>query len=961
MKWDQCTKCPAIFLRDGIKKHWRTCEKCYRGNNYNPKLDLANRKEKKKILINKSEKNFIPQHTQMNSNVGVCSAGNTNVSNQVNVDGEDYAIEIENNNVNNNNNNNNPPPPQHPLPDRPINKIQMPIEGSDDNGEKGEEEEGKYDFDDVEAFQYATVKIWLFMEWRTYKWDVLPKDFIKYIMRYQYTTNTLSYRTWQGLLKSVPFIVKYIAAYYQQHTLYDTQQFIESFHNFFFSHKQNMARYTFDLNAANSNTYEMTRKVYNTHSTQRPLSGTDIFWSKLCVFLKYTTLVAVTCLAGVYTYQGVKKKLKHFGENIISSTIGDPIINEQEYDGPHTLIHTFPNFSRYLEETIKIFPKGWWLVSALERFKYGHWGTYNWHKSSVSMGFWDRVRKHKMKQYRPEKQGNLFQAYTAYVLNGITPAYDEIIEEMHSPYLPSRILPIPKDIKTNVPYKVLDVNTAFDDINYEGIYPMMYCVNTMVRPAASWDNQAATIIERITIHTNSGFDNVMTMRGDMHKRNLKSIVKDFYISHVDNPEWYNDLSSVQKKNIHEVIKKHEQGIIETTINCQIKNDELINGKIKSVARFICNLSGEDFYYQGKLTSEISHWLSDFWGYHGQNGLKYKTFDNRIYFTCGSTSKTLDTFVNTLLENGQTGQLVMGDDTWLLKNDGPNIYIIENDFSRYDRTHHKELRDIFHEVLYKNGYAELVEQRQRMYKKDLQMKVKGKKIDVKLPNPNYVHGTKDRVDQLMTGEPATCLANSFTNALTSTYIFNEPIKDPTIYKSETIEVFRQCGLICRDMEIHTEISAATFLKGAFLLGSDHKYHWVRLPSFLAKFGKVLKPHNMILTDKKLSANIKAKMLLRAQWLGYGDMSTNWFYRQIGHEILRITAGTNVTPAQLDFWQVEQISCDIPNDVWNDFMFQRYNITEEEMKGFVDILKSIEPIMLPCIYHSRLIPSLVDRDY
>lgn len=954
-----CNSCNAPFKVDKTNKHWKQCQQCFRGDSYDINKEVRHntskpREQKTKSLINNSLQEFIPAQVIMNPNVNVGQAGNVNVP---------------------------PPPPlmtdvnnkntqSVPTPDTPIIKFTLPPQEEETTPEE-------YDFDDLEPFQYATTRIWLWLEWRVYKWDVLPKDFIKYILKYKHTTNTMTYRTWQLLLKSDPYIVKYVEAFYVSHSLVECEDFIESYHNFFFSHKQPMAKYTFALNAANSNVFEITRKVYNTHSSQRPLTGTDLFswWS----VLKWACIGVAATAATIYLYKYIKDitSVEYILRNLGSDTKYIPsfvrivtpfatytrenanrTIDPDGYDGPHTLIHTFPNFSRYLEEVIKCCPKGWWLVSALERLKYGHWGTYNWHKESSSWSFSERLRKHKNKQYRPEKQGLLYQEYSSYVLYGTAPNYDEVVEEMHSPYLPSRILPIPKETRPFIPYKILNIDNVHDDTNYEGVYPMMYCVNTMVRPAPTWDNQAATIIERITGYDNATFDPTHPI----HKTVLRSLSQQISFSHNDNPHWFEELTGPQKQNLYKVQEQHKNGIVETSINCQIKGDELINGKTKSVARFICNLSGEDFYYQGKLTSEISNWLADHWGPRALNGFTYKTFFNRIYFTCGATSKSLDGYVNHVVENKLNGQLVMGDDTFMIKNDSPQMYIIENDFSRYDRTHHKELRNIFHDRLFHSGYAELVMHRNNMYKKNLSFREKIKKGHTKLPNPNFVFGTKNRIDQLMTGEPGTCLVNSFTNALTSTYIFSDPINNPVTYKTEKVETFRQCGLICKDMSIHTEISDATFLKGTFLLGVDQKYHWIRLPSFLSKFGKVLKPHNIILNNKKLNPNLRARMLLKAQWLGYGDMDTNWFYKAIGEQIHRIT-GTHlkVEPDKLKFWQVQQSKCSIPDETWNTFMLKRYDVSVEDMNSYINTLKSIDPIMLPCIYYNAMVQKLVDRDY
>jgi len=922
-----CLSCNMLIKKPANTKNWSgLCNRCFHGDDYAPKKDKQDtrskksptRREKRDKLLNKSRAAFVPQHNNFQPNVNVGVAGNVNIPDA-------------------------PPPPPLNNPNRPpINAVEI---DNDDESEESTEED--CEMEEEEEFEYVTTRhfAWIF-EYKVKRKGTLPKSLLKLVIPYQNTVNTMTYRQYELLLKSDPKISDYMTEYSTRYGLSQWQKLLEQYRNFFFCYKQRQAEYMLRLNRGNANVFETQRNIYSTH-TKPPVFNPWLYGA-----IKTGIYVGASLL----TYYYVRGKFRDMhalgaGE---WKTIWFGSRRFPGRDLPHTLIHTFPNFSRYLEEIIKSVPYGYKIVAYLEYLKYGHWGTYNWHKQSSTWKFSDRLRKHKNKQYRPERTGTLFNAYCTYVHTGNPPQYEPIVEEFHAPYLPARKLPIPKGSQENKPYQVLSPLKADDDDNYEGIYPMMYCVNSMVRPAATWDNQCATILERITLHDNSKFKKIT------HKFHLLDIVKDMPISHIDDPDWYRNLTKIQKDNIKKTKEKHDNGITESVINCQIKNDEIINGLNKSVARFICNLSGEDFYLQGKITSEISHWLSEYWGPHANNGLSYNGFNNKIYFTCGATSSSLDAFVNHLIDNGLTGQLVMGDDTWMLKLDGPRMYVIENDFSRYDRTHHRGLRDIFSKVLINNGYGELVTLRDNMYKKDLNMKTKVKKGHGKLPNCNYIYGKKTRVDQLLTGEPGTCLVNSFTNALTATYIFNEQILDVVKYKQDAIETFDECGLICRDMAIHTTISAASFLKGAFLLGNDEKYHWVRLPSFLSKFGKVLKPHNIIMKNAK-NPNDRARKLLKAQWLGYGNMKTNWFYRALDAEIVRICQDVKTEKECLEFWQIEQDLVDIPYDIWNDFVFQRYGLTIDDMEQFISTLQTIDPIMLPCIYYAPMIDALVERDY
>lgn len=934
------------------------CNRCYHGQSYDRQRDLYDNQQNRENNQNKirKEPKTKKEKNKNRKNKNAKLINNSRAQYQQRVPQNQIRPNV--NVVRRNSIPEAPPPP--PLPQRQIHHIDQLILDDSDDGEDSDSSDS--DEEGEEFFEYVTAKKFLFFEYKKKMEGHLPKKLILLLMPYQNTVNTMTYRQYELLLKADEKVRKYLSSYLATHSVSEWQNLLEQIRNFYFSYKQEQQNYMKNLNFANSNVFEAQRKIYGSHTKEYVMNPWFNNTKKVLSYIAmcYVLYKVFKKIVPILIYYKVKIGIEIIMKLpllLIRSLLGAVKARfTAEWNGSHTLIHSFPNLSRWVEEIIKIFPYGYKLVAYLEFLKYGHWGTYNWHKESSTWGFSVRLEKHKLKQYDPNRNDDtsLQSIYRSYTLLGTPPDFPSVVEELPKSILPARTLPIPKDKDLVVPYQVLNPLNSDSDTQHEGIFVMMFGVTTMVRPANTFDNQAATIIERITRYPNSKFSDMR------HKGELLKIADNMVIGHIENPNWQNELSGVQKKNIAKVIQNHENGIVETNISCQIKNDEIINGKNKSVARFICNLSGEDFYYQGKLTSEISHWLADHWGAHGHNGLVYNNFMNKIYFTCGSNSSSLDYFVNNLIETNSSGQLVMGDDTWMLKN-GPTPYIIENDFSRYDRTHHKGLRKIFDRVLCKNGYSELVMYREHMYKKTLKMRANAKKGDGRtLPNCNFIYGAKEQVDQLYTGEPATCLYNSFTNALTATYIFSEDIEDVNLYKADAIQKFDECGLICKDMQIHTDIESATFLKGVFLKGKDKKYHWIRLPSFLTKFGKVLKPHNVILKHAK-NPNDRAIKLLKAQWLGYGNMKTNWYYKRIDFEINRICQNVSVESDSLEFWQVKQDYVDIEDEVWNNFMFSRYQITEEDMLEHISMLQTIQPIMLPCIYHVPILMKLIDRDY
>jgi hypothetical protein len=177
----------------------------------------------------------------------------------------------------------------------------------------------------------------------------------------------------------------------------------------------------------------------------------------------------------------------------------------------------------------------------------------------------------------------------------------------------------------------------------------------------------------------------------------------------------------------------------------------------------------------------------------------------------------------------------------------------------------------------------------------------------------------------------------------------------------VKYFEDFGLICKDMQLKIKLSQTTFLKGSFLQDSDALWHWVRLPSFLSKFGKVLTPITSIFKNRYHSLNYKCCMMYKAQWLGYGDMRVNWFYLAIHNQVMRIVGNVEDVTLPKEDWRVTQSVCWIDDNVWDEFVFERYGIRRDECEDYIALMALIKPHHLPCIFYHPLIDRLVDRDY
>jgi len=361
---------------------------------------------------------------------------------------------------------------------------------------------------------------------------------------------------------------------------------------------------------------------------------------------------------------------------------------------------------------------------------------------------------------------------------------------------------------------------------------------------------------------------------------------------------------------------------------------------------------------------------------------------------------LDGFIRIFtLSNLPAALMIMGDDTYAITRKHGRFKYFTNDFSRMDRTHSKALRDEIDKRLEECGYVALVQFRREMYSRKLTMKP-NRKHPKKFPPI----GTKKKpVDMLFTGEPLTSLYNSITNVVVTctvlsdylnyedldVYTYEDMVRAPPpsteviqdVYHdgkgemndtmSETPPLppklppfdftlaYKNFGFICKNPRLSDTAAEGDYLKGVFLLGEDANLHWMRLPSFIAKFGKTLTDFTSTYRGNS-SVNTKARMALYSQWLGYGDMQTNWFYRRF-HQIVISLYLRSPSVEVLDPWKITQSTTFIPDEQFNMFMWHRYKVTEYELTDYLDMIGTITPEQLPVIYSHPVVQGFVNADY
>lgn len=674
--------------------------------------------------------------------------------------------------------------------------------------------------------------------------------------------------------------------------------------------------------------------------------------------------------------------------DIMIGNYAEKILVNRQYDMTQlTLVKTCPEVSVVCEELIKCVPGGWRLIGWLEKIKYGTWDNYHWHKESMKYGFSERLKKHQqMNSLLLKIQENMFtkdyqtpSVYTEW-LDDINRSVEHDIDvsrvdhvEVYSHevmILPSRYPKIPKgeEYYSKVLRRATGKASAgtqtkhcdiIDHNSYEGYFPIFYNVGHFKKPAPSFDNLLGAWHKRALDIPNS----VMFAHA---RTNLPKVLDSMLRCQIlmndhTREEWFKELKPIQRNRILKVSIEEALGTQDTSISVSVKSDELLCTTEKMVPRLIFNVSGFWLDKLGPFASELSHEVAKLYGHEHKNPINYRAMCFYPYFTCGATSESLNKFYNDSFGVEAYHLMVMGDDLHVY--DGYHHRFIENDFSKFDRSQNFELQGLFVEWLRMNGYTHIADLMGDMWRSELKPKCrKINPIKIRPPPPH-----KWVMEMMFTGQPFTCLQNSIINILTTIYVLSSSHAWQRVNRVTDLEIKNRytdrylfCGLTAK--VLLPEINRSTFLKGVFLDGV-----WTRLPSFLTKFGKIMTRPSLI-TKKP---NGMAQILI-AQWLGYGDMKNNWFYRKLHSLFWSIAMYNGYTGSigDIDLEITKLVSKDmeysvssskanyVSDETFNSFMFARYGVTVELMEDYCDFLRNNH--RLPMIYTHKLV-LILEKDY
>jgi hypothetical protein len=599
-------------------------------------------------------------------------------------------------------------------------------------------------------------------------------------------------------------------------------------------------------------------------------------------------------------------------------------------DNAMTIIVAFPTFSVYIEELVKCIPGGWKIIGRLDDWIHDSNHRYQWHRRSMRLGFFDRIDMH---FEHNAGTSELIEEYETHSLCGI-PLPDIIEPEANCLPLGTTIktLPLPnltyeqaKDYDGNhIGNTIVHLETKKQSVKF---FPLLFAATKLVSFDNTYDNFKAAVYQRLLVPKTHG------PKKGLWASLPKLPIIDFNFK-PDQETWISTLIPLQKIKMIEWKKNLEEGIqADSRTKVFLKMQELLN---KGYGRLIFNVSPKYLYLLGDFISQLSKTLSN--GAFGSIPKYAMGFSNSFYYASSFDDVKMNQYFNLAMKSTTgTYSLVLGDDTATI--DRIRGKFIETDYSNYDSTQVKGGGlDVFPEYLRSLNCVEQADVYEQMY--DEKIDWKHGPSQVSLPMPEEFEKPPWR----MSGEPGTSLANSLTNIVATNAVL------------AGFATYDDLGLVVKKKEFDSP--KITFLKGIWLYAHDAaEYKWVRLPSFLLKLKVFTDP--VTVYPKSFSTRKAYQQMLYSQWLGFGNMLNNWFYKKIDVFLKRMCPLALAVEHKEEYKVFSRSKFQVEDVVFDSFMLDRYGITEIESNDFLEFLDR-EVLSVPAIIRHSLLDKLMAVD-
>lgn len=747
------------------------------------------------------------------------------------------------------------------------------------------------------------------------------------------------------VLLSQPLFSNYV----QQLSFSDERQLYVSIYRYL------TARF-YDIGEQTKNLMECNRKITIDQSAATK-SFNDKLFEKLTWFTRFKFWLYDTSYPLIVEWgKGVKHLIRKFGETVCDvekQLCGLSFFHCLQYMGKKTwlqltnvsqasILPGFPLTSAITEEVLR--PVAHKQIIQLEKLLGKSTEVINFHEAQLKYSLITRIKRHIKfnfdRQFVNQFSENLVDIYNQ-SLHSTTPLLP-LKKEVQ--YTKNRLLK-----KSDLPWAPNGAGTfPFLDRQYDYeetphfVFPLLFPITCMQSPTNSSAHFDACISVRIL---GAKYPSAHPLVWESSNNFFPMLTLDF--DSFSYEDWEKSLKVHQLKRI-QTIKNHLDNsphLIDKSTTVFCKSDEMLPSYDKFVPRFIANVSPYYLYRLGYFITVLQQAVADaFDGFTPhQFVVNGKITVIYVLFACGKLSSDLDAVWNFWINNGFRGIMVMGDDSLFFD---PLYGMWETDYSKFDASQKRlQALDVLPSYMEQLGFPTYAKVYREMYDQPIKARQRNSKIIkgfFKGHAPELEEAWKDKTFSMrLTGEPATCLANSLVNIFLAINCWRDKEK----FSTYGVQVKFSSGVF------------VTFLKGVFLY--DTVFQWTRLPSFLLKFGKVLT--NPSTVCKKQPYHLSVAEMLHAQWLGYGDLkNNNWFYAAIDVVISNLCSAKRTSSWRFIYqWKIySNNSFTIDNSVFNAFMLHRYDITVEEMLDYLQFLMSITE--LPCVYTHPIMNKLL-RDY
>jgi len=595
--------------------------------------------------------------------------------------------------------------------------------------------------------------------------------------------------------------------------------------------------------------------------------------------------------------------------------------------GLMTIFSAAPIFSIYFEEIVKCVPGGYKLIGNLDDWVHSSTHRIEWHARSMKYSFMDRIVKHKIYN---AMHTDLRDQYVHKVSTGI-PHMDIVIPEVEmlssGTWLPSAKLPkLDKEQAEIYPFEHYDnVIAAMDTKSEQKMYPLLLPITNLTPIDNTLENYQAGVLLRLLVPKTVG-----AMKGEWNRIINELDVFAFKFT-PDHLTWIKGLNSYQKSQCIRHLQAMMEGTkLDTRTKVFLKMGETLN---KGYGRLIFNVNTKYLLLLGDFIAQFSKAMVESLFPHVPKFTISK--DIAFHYVNSFDDAKLNEFVNCAM-NSSSGKfvLVLGDDTAIIDRD--NGVFIETDYSAFDSTQRKgQAMELFPALLKKMGFVQQMDDYNAMYNEKISWKHNKTGVDLEMPK-GY-----DYPNSKMSGDPATSLTNSHVNIYATKFV----LEGKTTYE--------KLGLVTKRKE--SKKFNISFLKGTWLWSVlGNKWYWVRLPNFLLKFKSFTEPKSIY--GKTWMVERCEQQLLWSQWLGYGFLNSNWFYKALGliiRELCPLASNVELSE-EYRIYTTEKFYID--DLEFDTMMFERYNIDRIEMEDYLSFLKE-NVTSIPAIYRHTLTDKLM----